>query len=148
MKVVLLSDIKGCGKKGDIANVSDGYARNFLLPKKLAKEADASALNEIKNAENAKKHKIEVETNKAKKSAEKLNEKTLKIIALAGKGGRLFGSITAKELSEKIEENFGIKVDKRKIKINSDIKNFGTYEIEVKLYTGISSKMFVLVTDA
>ena len=96
MKVLLLTDVKGSGKKGELVNVSDGYARNFLFPKKLAKEANAQVMNELKNAADAKAYHVKVETENAQKAAELLNGKNVKIFAKAGQGGKLFGSVTAK----------------------------------------------------
>ena len=146
MKVVLKQDVKGLGKKGELVNASDGYARNFLFPKNLAVEANAQNMSELKNREQAEKYKIATETAAAKANAEKLSGKTIKITAKAGANGKLFGSVTSKELSEKIADEFGIKVDKKKISCE-DIKQFGTYEFEVKLYTGISAKLFVMVGE-
>ena len=128
-------------------NVSDGYARNYLFPHKLAKEANAQAMSELKNAEQARQHKIEVEKAAAKEAVEKINGKTLKLYAKAGQGGRLFGSVTAKEISEELKKSYGLQVDKRKIDLSSDIKSFGTFECEVKFYTGISAKIFVMVSE-
>lgn len=145
MKVILLQDVKGTGKKDDIVNVSDGYARNFLLPKKLAVEASASAMNDIKNRERAKEHRIQEEKKAAQALADKLNGTTVKLFAKAGASGKLFGSITAKEVAELISKQAGVEIDKRKVSLANEIKSFGTYECEVKLYTGISAKMFVLV---
>lgn len=147
MKVVLLADVKGSGKKGELVNVSDGYARNFLFPKKLAKEANAQAMNELKNAEEAKAYKIKTETENAKKAAAALEGKTVKLTAKAGQGGRLFGSVTAKEISEAVKQQFKVEVDKRKIVMDGDIKAFGTYSCEIRLYTGISAKIFVMVGE-
>ena len=147
MKVVLLADVKGSGKKGELVNVSDGYARNFLFPKKLAKEANAQAMNELKNAEEAKAYKIKTETDNAKKAAAALEGKTVKLTAKAGQGGRLFGSVTAKEISEAVKQQFKVEVDKRKIVMDGDIKAFGTYNCEIRLYTGISAKIFVMVGE-
>ena len=147
MKVVLLADVHGRGKKGELVNVSDGYARNYLFPHKLAKEANAQAMSELKNAEQARQHKIEVEKAAAKEAVEKINGKTLKLYAKAGQGGRLFGSVTAKEISEELKKSYGLQVDKRKIDLSSDIKSFGTFECEVKFYTGISAKIFVMVSE-
>lgn len=146
MKVILKADVKGLGKAGEIVNTSDGYARNFLFPKKLAAEANAQAMSEYKNKKAAEKYKIDTETAAAKASAEKMNGKTIKITAKGGANGKLFGSVTSKEISEKLNEEFGIKVDKRKIVVE-DIKQFGTYQFEVKLYTGISAKLFVMVGE-
>lgn len=139
MKVVLLADVKGSGKKGELVNVSDGYARNFLFPKKLAKEANAQALNELKNAEESKAFKIKQETEAAQASADKINGKSVSILAKAGQGGKLFGSVTAKEIAEAIKKQYGVDVDKRKIDTKGDMKAFGTYECEVKLYSGITA---------
>jgi len=147
MKVVLLQDVKGTGKKGELVNVSDGYARNFLMPRKLAKEADAQAINELKNAEQSRLHKIEVETEQAKANAKMLEGQTLVMTAKAGQGGRLFGSVTSKEVANEIKQKFSLAVDKRKVVLESDIKAFGTYKCEIKLYTGISANINVKVVE-
>ena len=147
MKVVLLADVKGSGKKGELVNVSDGYARNFLFPKKLAKEANAQALNELKNAEESKAFKIKQETEAAQASADKINGKSVSILAKAGQGGKLFGSVTAKEIAEAIKKQYGVDVDKRKIDTKGDMKAFGTYECEVKLYSGITATVKAVVTE-
>lgn len=147
MKVVLLQDVKGTGKKGELVNVSDGYARNFLFPRKLAKEADAAALNEIKNAEESKRFKIETETAAAKAMADKLSDQVITMTAKAGKGGRLFGSVTSKEIAGELKKKFGLDIDKRKVVLDTDIKAFGTYNCEVKLYTGVSAKVKVMVVE-
>ena len=128
--------------------MSDGYARNFLFPRKLAKEANAQAMNELKNAEAAKAHKIEVDIANANAAAEKLEGKSVKLYAKGGQGGRLFGSVTAKEIAEEIKKVYHIDIDKRKIEINGDIKAFGTYECVIKLYTGISTKIYAVVSEA
>lgn len=147
MKVILLQDVKGSGKKGELVNVSDGYGRNYLLPHKLAIEADAKAINEMKNAEQAKQYKIETEKKQAQEEAAKLNDQVLTMIGKAGKGGKLFGSVTSKEIAVELKRKFKIDIDKRKIVLDSDIKSFGTYNCEVKLYTGISAKIKVMVTE-
>jgi len=147
MKVVLLEDVKGNGKKGELINVSDGFARNFLLPRKLAKEANAQAMNELKNEEQAKAHKLEMEIQTAKDAAAKIDGKSVKFTAKAGQGGRIFGSITAKEIAEEIKNQFHVEIDKRKIEIDADIKAFGTYTCEVKLYSGVSAKIFAVVGE-
>ena len=148
MKVILLTDVKGSGKLGEMVNVSDGYARNYLFPRGLAKPASAQAVNELKNAEAAAKHKIEVGKQEARATAEKLNGSTVKIIARAGQGGKLFGSVTPREIAEGIQKQFGHEVDKRKIVLAQDIKAYGTYEAEIKLMLGISTKIYVMVTEA
>ena len=147
MKVVLLQDVKSIGKKGELKEVSDGYARNFLLPRKLAKEANAQAMNELKNAEAAKEYKIKTETDQARKNAEALNGKTVKIFAKAGQGGKLFGSVTARELAEDLGRLLGVKVDKRKIVLENEIKAYGSYNFDVKLYNGITATVTVAVCE-
>ena len=146
MKVVLLADVKGLGKKGELCNASDGYARNFLFPKKLAVEADSSALNELKNREEAKAHHKQEEINAAKATAEKLNGKSVTIKAKAGSGGRLFGSVTSKEIAAEIKNSLGVEIDRKKMNV-ADIKNFGEYTAEIKLYQGIIAKITVKVTE-
>ena len=145
MKVVLLADVKGQGKKDQIINVSDGYARNFLFPRKLALEADAKVLNEIKGREESQKHKIEVETAEAKALAVKLDTLLIKIPATCGADGRLYGSITAKDIAEKLAKDHGITVDKRKIQLSDAIRAYGKYDLDVKLYTDVVGKIHVLV---
>ena len=147
MKVVLLADVKGVGKKGELINAAEGYARNFLLPRKLAKEANAQVMNELKNAEASKAFKIKTETEEAQKAASALEGKIVRITAKSGTGGRLFGSVTAKEIAQEIKKQFGVEIDKRKINLSGDIKAFGTYQFEIKLYTGITAKMSVAVSE-
>ena len=147
MKVILLQDVKGAGKKGELANVSDGYARNFLFPRKLAREADAQAMNELKNAEQSKQHAIEVATQEALANKKRLEGQTLMMKAKAGQGGRLFGSVTSKEIANELKQKYSLQIDKRKIVLDSDIKSFGTYNCEVKLYTGISANIKVMVSE-
>lgn len=146
MKVILKQDVKSLGKKGEIVDANDGYARNFLFPRKLAEQANAQAMSEYKNRQSAQAYKIETETAAAKADAERISGKTIKLTAKAGANGKLFGSVTSKEISAKLKEEFGINVDKRKITAE-DIKQFGTYEIEVKLYQGVSAKLFVMVGE-
>ena len=147
MKVVLLADVKGQGKKNDIVTVSDGYARNFLFPRKLAIEADAKILNEIKGREESLKHKIEVETAEAKALAAKMDTLLVKITASSGADGRLYGSITAKDISERLEADHGLVVDKRKIQLPTAIRAYGRYDLDVKLYTDVTAKVHVLVCN-
>ena len=146
MKVVLLQDVNGHGKKGELCNVSDGYARNFLFPKKLAVEADNAALNELKNREQAAAHHKQEEINAAKATAEALNGKSVTIKAKAGSNGKLFGSVTSKEIAAEIKNTLGIEIDKKKMSV-ADIKNFGEYTAEIKLYQGISAKITVKVCE-
>ena len=146
MEVLLKSDVKGLGKKGEKVSVSEGYARNFLFPKGLAVEANAQSLTELRNREQSNQHKIDMEIAAANDSKSKLQGKIIKIIAKAGNNGRIFGSVTAKEVALEIEKQFSVKVDKRKITMD-DIKNFGSYKIQVKLYTNIVAEMTVMVGE-
>ena len=147
MKVILKQDVKNLGKKGELVNASDGYARNYLFPKGLAVEANATAMNDFKNKENAKKfHKAE-ELKAAEADAAKLEGKTFKLTAKAGANGRLFGSVNAKDVAAKIKEELGIDIDKRKI-VMDDIKQFGTTEAQIKVYQGITARVYVQVAEA
>ncbi|MCQ2480175.1 MAG: 50S ribosomal protein L9 [Clostridia bacterium] len=146
MKVILSQDVKNLGKKGEMVTTSDGYARNFLFPRKLAVEANAQAMTELKNREASQNHKIEVEKAAANESASKINGKTVKITAKAGKNGKLFGSVTAKEIAETVKKQFSIDVDKRKITVD-DIKTFGTFPAQAKFYQGITADFFVMVSE-
>ena len=148
MKVILLQDVKSLGKKGELVEASDGYARNYLLPRKIAREANAQAMNEYKNAENSKNFKIATQKAQAEQQKKMLEGKKFVMTAKAGQGGRLFGSITAKQVAEEIKKQYNIVVDKRRVVLECDIKEFGTYKAEVKLYTGISANIDVQVTEA
>ena len=145
MKVILTQDVKAQGKKGQLIEVSDGYARNFLFPKKLAIEANAQAMNELRNRESSEKHKIEVETAEAKALAEKLAKLKLVIKTSAADDGRLYGAITSKDLSEQLKKSNGITIDKRKINLDKPIKTCGEFVIDVKLYTDIVGKLSVCI---
>ena len=147
MKVLLKADVKGQGKKGEIKDVSDGYARNFLLPKGLAVVADAKALNEVKNKQEAEKHKLEREKQHAKELSEKLSGVTLKLSATAGPDGKLYGSVTAANIVEELKSKQNIDIDKRKIMLDENIKAFGTYSVDVKIYPEITATLTVVVTD-
>ncbi|MBQ3604257.1 MAG: 50S ribosomal protein L9 [Clostridia bacterium] len=146
MKVVLKQDVKSLGKKGELVNVSDGYARNFLFPKNLAMEANAQAMSELKNKEQAEKYRIETETAAAKADADKIEGKTVKIVAKAGQNGKLFGSVTAKEIAAQIKTDFNVELDKRKIDVN-DIKSFGTFSATARLNHGVTASFFVQVCE-
>ncbi len=148
MKIILLQDVKSLGKRGELVEASDGYARNYLLPRKLAKEANAQAMNEYKNAENSKNYKIATEKAQAEGYKKQLEGKVFRMTARAGQGGKLFGSITSKQIAEEIKKQYNISVDKRKVVLERDIKEFGTYKAEVKLYTGISANIDVQVSEA
>ena len=146
MKVILKADVKALGKKGELVNTSDGYARNFLFPKGLAVEANAAAMNDFNNKEKAKQfHKAE-EIKAANAVKDKLEGKTVKLTAKAGANGKLFGSVTSKDVAEKIKKEFDEDIDKRKI-VMQDVKAFGTVQAELKIYTGISANIFVQVSE-
>ena len=145
MKVILTADVKGQGKKDQIVEVSDGYARNFLFPKKLAIPADNKALNEIKNKEASKAHKIEVEKQTALEIAKKLESITVKFVYAAGPDKRLYGSVTSKEIADALKKDHGIEIDKRKITLAVPIKSFGTFSADVRLFTDVVGKIHVQV---
>ena len=145
MKVILTADVKGQGKKGELVNVSDGYARNVLFPKNLAIEANTAAMSELKNRESAAAHHKQEEIDAAKALAKKLDGQTVVIKAKAGSQGKLFGAVTSKEVTAEINKKFSVSLDKKKTNM-SDIKNFGEYTAEIKLYQGISAKVNVVVT--
>ena len=146
MKVILLGDVKSVGKKGEVINVSDGYARNFLFPKKLAEEATESSLHILnKKNENERRKKL-AEIEAAQKQAEKIKGKEIKIEVKTGDNGKLFGSITNKDVAELIKAQYKMDIDKKKISMEP-IKSAGAYDIEVKLYADISTKMKVIVTE-
>ena len=145
MKVILMADVKGQGKKDQMVEVSDGYARNFLFPRKLAKPADNQAVTELKNKQAAAQHKIDVERATAKEIAEKLTDMSYEVSDMAD--GRLYGSITAKDVAEKLSADHAITVDKRKISMPEPIKAYGSYDLDVKLYTDVAGKIHVIVTE-
>lgn len=147
MKVILLADVKGQGKKNDVIEVSDGYGKNFLIPRKLAKVADAQSLNDVKVKESARLYRIETEKKEAQTLAEKLQSLVVKIPASSGADGRLYGSITSKDITEQLQKAHGIVIDKRKIVMSDPIKAYGKYEVEVKLYTEVTGKINVLVCE-
>ena len=137
MKVILLDNIKGVGKKDEIINASDGYARNFLLPKKLAVEANPENMSKLKAKEDSNQYKKSVEKEEAQKLAEKLKGILLKIAVKAGENGKIFGSITAKEIADNLREQYKIEVDKKKIELKEPIKIFGSFTVNIKLYEGV-----------
>jgi len=147
MKVIFLKDVNGKGKKDQILDVSDGYARNFLIPKGFAVVADNVAINELKNKEAARLHKIDVERNEAKAVAEKLSASVVKIICQAGADGKLYGSVTAKDIADKLKAQFGVEVDKRKMIMPEAIKAFGSYSVDIKLYNDVTGKINIVVSD-
>lgn len=147
MKVILLKDVKSQGKKGDLINVSDGYARNFLLPQGLAKEASKQAMNELEGKRDAANYHRNVEEEKARNIAERMKEITVKLSAKAGAGGKLFGSITSKDVAEALKAQFNIDIDKRKFDLKDGIKTCGETSVLVKLYPGITGTFKVEVTE-
>ena len=148
MKVILTADVKGQGKKGQIVTVSDGYARNFLFPKNLAKEATTDNLNTAKLKQEAEAARIAREKAAAQELAEKLKTMVVKVSAKAGSNGRLFGSITAADISAALKKQFNIEIDRHKMTIEENIKQFGTYEVKVKLYNEVSGILRVSVCEA
>ena len=145
MKVVLLADVKGHGKKGDVVEASDGYARNFLLPKGLAKEATKGVLNEVKGKNEAKAYHKEQEVIAAKETAGNLEGKKVTIKSKAGDNGKLFGKITNQNVAEAVKYQLHIVVDKRKVVLPDGIKTTGSHEVEIKVYPEISAKIVVEV---
>ncbi len=147
MKVIFLQDVKGTAKKGDVKEVSDGYARNFLLGKGLAVEATAKNMSDLAGKKASEQHKADVAKKEALDAALKLKGKKVVCKTKAGQGGKLFGSVTAANIAELIEQQLGIKTDKKKVSLDSEIKAFGTYTAEVKFMAGISEKVTVEVTE-
>lgn len=147
MKVILLQDVKAQGKKGEMITVSDGYARNFLLPRKLAMEATTDAINAKKNADAAALRRVEEERKAALALKERLAETPVKIYAKAGSGGRLFGSVTTKEISEALMKQYGIDLPKTRLELSEPIKTFGTFQAKAKLFTEVSGVVFVQVFE-
>ena len=148
MKVILLKDVKGTGVKGNVVNVSDGYARNFLFPKGLAIEATKANLSELKNKEKAQQKRIEQEKQEARELAKKISDITLVIKAKSGENGKLFGSVTNKEIAQELKKQHNITIDRKKIVLNEPIKQLGQMDLEVKLYPEISGKLTVKVEEA
>lgn len=147
MKVVLLQDVKSLGKKDEIVNVSDGYARNYLFPKNLAAEATSGKLNEISEKKKALANKKKKEQEEAKALAEKLNNKEVILKTKAGANGKLFGSITNKDIADMIKSQYKIEVDKKKVVLDDAIKTLGSHLVEIKIYPDITAKIKVMVTE-
>ncbi len=146
MKVIFLKDVKGTAKAGEVKEVADGFARNSLIPKKLAVEATPENMSELNGKKSSEQHKIDVARAEAMECAEKIKGKKITLKAKAGQGGKLFGSVTASNIADEISKQLGVKVEKKKINV-ADIKAFGTFTAEVKLYTGISAEVSVEVTE-
>lgn len=145
MKVILLDNIKGVGKKDDVINASDGYARNFLFPKKLAVEANAENMSKLNNKKEAANYKKDVEKQNAEELAKKIKGIMLKIKVKAGENGKIFGGVTAKEISENLKEQYKILIDKKKIELKDTIKTLGEFNITIKLYEGVIANLKVEV---
>ena len=143
MKVILLDNIKGVGKKDEIINASDGYARNFLFPKKLAVEANNENLSKLKSKKQSEQYKKDVDKANAEKIAKQLNDITLSIIVKAGENGKIFGGVTSKEISEELKKQYKLEIDKKKIVLSENIKNIGSFDITIKLYEGVTGKLKV-----
>ena len=147
MKVILLADVKGQGKKNDVIEVSDGYGKNFLIPRKLAKPADAQSLNDVKVKEAARLYRIETEKKDAQALAEKLKTLLVKIPASSGADGRLYGSVTSKDIVERLKADTGIDIDKRKVVMGDPIKAYGNYTIDIKLMPEVTATFTVRVIN-
>jgi large subunit ribosomal protein L9 len=148
VKVILLKDIKGSGSKGDVINVSDGYARNYLFPRGLAIEATKANLNELKNKEKAEEKRKEQAAQEAREIADKLSDITLVIKAKSGENGKLFGSVTNKEIAQELKKQHKISIDRKKIVLDEPIKQLCEMEVDVKLYPEISGKLKIRVEEA
>lgn len=147
MKVILLKDVKGTGKKGEVKEVSDGYARNFLLPKKMAKVADNQAVKELKEQNKSAEIKAQKEYEEAVELGDKMKEMNIEIYSKAGEGGRLFGSITSKEIAEQLKKQKDIDVDKRKILLDEPIRSLGSTFVEIKIHQKVTTKIRVDVKE-
>ena len=141
MKVILIADVKSLGKKGEIVDVNDGYARNFLFPKKMAVEANTENMAKLKGRNDSKQHKKDVQKQEALDISKKLENITLTLKVKAGENGKIFGGVTAKEVSEELNKQYQVKIDKKKIDLKENIKNLGTFTIEAKLYEGVIGKI-------
>lgn len=147
MKVILSQDVKGQGKKGQLIEVSDGYARNYLLPRKLAIQATADSMNAMKLQEKAKAAQQEREKQQAVEISKRLESCQVRVSAKSGSGDKLFGSVTSGEISDALREQYGIEIDKKKIVIDEPIKHYGSFEIKCKLGYEVTGTIFVLVTE-
>lgn len=145
MKVILLADIKGVGKKDEVINASDGYARNFLFPKKLAVEANVENMSKLKAKNDSNSYKKSVEKEEAQKVADKLKGILLKIKVKTGENGKIFGSITSKEIADNLKEQYNIEIDKKKIDLKEPIKTLGSFQVSVKLYEGVMGNLKVQI---
>ena len=147
MQVILLEDVKSLGKKGDIVKVSDGYARNFVLPKKLGVEATEKNKNELKNQQKRESIVAQQKLDEAKAYGEKISSETIEVSMKAGEGGKVFGSVSTKEIVTAAKQQFGFDIDKKKLQLSEPIKTFGTYEIPVKLHPQVTATIKVRVKE-
>ena len=147
MQVILLEDVKTLGKKGEIVKVSDGYAKNFVIPKKLGVEATQKALNELKNQQKRDSIIAQQQLDEAKAYGEEISKETIQLTMKAGEGGRVFGSVSTKEIVTAAKQQFGFDIDKKKLQMPEPIKSFGTYEIPVKLHPQVTSTIKVCVKE-
>ena len=143
MKVILKADIKGVGKKNEVINASDGYARNFLFPKNLAVEANAENMSKLQAQKDSTQFRKDTEKEEAKKTAEKLTKIMVKVEVKAGENGKIFGGVSAKDIAENLEKQHKIKIDKKKVDLKETIKTLGVHLVDVKLYEGVSGKIKV-----
>ncbi len=147
MKVILMQDIKSVGKKGQVINAADGYARNYLLPKKLAVVADATNMNELKTKQDANKYKKDMSLANAKELSEKMKNYELTFKIKAGENGKTFGSVTAKDIADELNKKYFVEVDKKKVCLNDAIKALGVYNIEIKLFEGVSGTIKINIVQ-
>lgn len=148
MKVILLQDVKALGKKGEVVNVNDGYARNFILPKKLGVEANGKNLNDLKLQKNNEAKVAQEHLDAAKKLAEELKAGKVVLTMKVGEGGRTFGSVSSKEIAEAVKEQMHLEIDKKKIQLKEQIKTLGTYIVSVKLHPEVTAELKVSVKEA
>lgn len=147
MKVILLQDVKSLGKKGEIVNVNDGYARNFILPKKMGVEATGKNLNDLKLQKNNEKKVAQEQLDSAKTLAEKIGQGKVELAIKAGEGGKVFGSVSSKEIAAAVKEQMGLDVDKKKIQLKETIKSLGTHNVPVKLHPEVTAELKVIVKE-
>ena len=147
MKVILLQDVKYLGKKGEIVNVNDGYARNFILPKKMGVEATGKNLNDLKLQKNNEKKVAQEQLDSAKTLAEKIGQGKVELAIKVGEGGRVFGSVSSKEIAAAVKEQMGLDVDKKKIQLKETIKSLGTHNVPVKLHPEVTAELKVIVKE-
>ncbi len=148
MKVIFLADVKGSGKKDQVAEVSDGYARNFLLPRKLAREATAEALNAIEKSKEAAKHREDVKHQEAEEKARALKGKVIQLSVRGGESGKLYGAITNDQIAAALKEQHGLEIDSKRLVLDEPIKSFGAYQVKARLGYEISGTVYVIVTEA